>query len=277
MALLKRKAFIVSTVLLGLFAVGYIDVISGIEIRVFPLYFLPLMYGAWHVGKVETIAYALLATCLWVLAQAMSGRIYSHSYIWAINFITQGSAFLLVSLLVSRLRKGLINERELSRTDALTGLPNRLSFQNHAGILLSFCTRKKLPVSLAFIDLDNFKQVNDGFGHHEGDRILIKAAEILAANFRSSDLLARLGGDEFVIFLPDTKDDVANSLLEIVRLQLNQTPELLAHSVTASIGLVSYDIAPMELKDMIKHADELMYVAKAEGKNRVYTQQITEA
>ena len=277
MAFMKPKAFVVSTVLLGLFAVGYIDMISGIEIRVFPLYFLPLIYGAWHVGKVETIVYALLATCLWVLAQAMSGNIYSHSYIWAINFITQGSAFLLVSLLVSRLRKGLINERELSRTDTLTGLPNRLSFQNHAGILLSFCTRKKLPVSLAFIDLDNFKQVNDGFGHHEGDRILIKVAGILAASFRSSDLLARMGGDEFVIFLPDTKDDVANSVLEIVRLQLNQTPELLAHSVTASIGLVSYDIAPMELKDMIKHADELMYVAKAEGKNRVYTQQITEA
>lgn len=142
MALLKRKAFIVSTVLLGLFAVGYIDVISGIEIRVFPLYFLPLMYGAWHVGKVETIAYALLATCLWVLAQAILGSVYSHTYIWTINFLTQGSAFLLVSLLFNRLHKSLVNERELSQTDALTGLPNRLSFQNHAGILLSFCARK---------------------------------------------------------------------------------------------------------------------------------------
>ena len=274
---MKPKAFVVSTVLLGLFAVGYIDVISGIQIRVFPLYFLPLIYGAWHVGKAGTIAFSLIATCLWVLAQVLSGQIYSHTYIWTINFLTQGSAFLLVSLLFNRLHKSLVNERELSRTDALTGLPNRLSFQNHAGILLSFCARKKLPVSLAFIDLDNFKQVNDRFGHHEGDRILIKVAGILAASFRSSDLLARMGGDEFVIFLPDTKDDVANSVLETVRVQLNQTPELMAHSVTASIGLVSYDAAPIDLKDMIKLADQLMYVVKSEGKNRVYTQRLSPA
>jgi diguanylate cyclase (GGDEF)-like protein len=276
MALMFQKYKVVVLVLIGLMVVGYIDFISGIEIRAFPLYFIPLIYAAWHLGLRATIAFSVLATCIWVLAQLMSGRTYSHSYIWLINFFTQGSSFLLVSLLVSRLRKGLINERELSRTDALTGLPNRFYFMNQGSILLAFCTRKKMPVALAFIDLDNFKQVNDGFGHHEGDRILIKVAEMLAAKFRSSDLLARMGGDEFVIFLPDTNKDVASSTLEIIRAQLNQTPELMAHSVTASIGLISYDVAPKDLKDMIKLADQLMYVAKSEGKNCVYTQHITE-
>lgn len=143
MALMSQKLKVIALVLIGLLVVGYIDLISGIEIRAFPLYFIPLIYAAWHLGLRATLAFTVLATCIWVLAQIMSGRVYSHSYIWVINFFTQGSAFLLVSLLVSRLRKGLINERELSRTDALTGLPNRFSFMNQGSTLLAFCSRKK--------------------------------------------------------------------------------------------------------------------------------------
>lgn len=276
MAPVTRNSKLIASVLAGLLAVGYIDFISGIEIRVFPLYFIPLIYAAWHLRRLETIMFTLLATCLWVMAQVMSGRTYSHSYIWIINFITQGSAFLLVSLLVSRLRASLMKERELSRTDPLTGLPNRLSFMNRGNVLLAFCARKKIPVSLAFIDLDNFKQVNDRYGHETGDRILIKAAEALVSSFRSSDLVARLGGDEFVVFLPDAHDDAAEAL-EKVRALLNRTPELMMHSVSASIGLVSYTTAPDELADMIQQADGLMYAAKNEGKNRVHARQISSA
>lgn len=172
----------------GVLTVGLVDYFTGIEIRVFPLYFLPLMFAARYLGKNEAMGFVLLATITWMICMLLGGREYSHRYIWFINFFTQGSAFVLVTLLYSQLNTALQHEAAYSRTDALTGLSNSRSFYEQAGSVLRLCRRKNRPLTLAYIDLDNFKTANDTYGHAFGDEVLRKLAELLRKSFRTTGL-----------------------------------------------------------------------------------------
>jgi diguanylate cyclase (GGDEF)-like protein len=268
-----RKPYVGVAAFLGILLVGLVDHLSGTEIRVFPLYFLPLIPAAWVFGRTGAVSGSLLATFVWAASLYVAGRPYSHTYIWVINCVTQGVTFLVVSLLIAGLRKSLLRERILSSSDVLTGLANRHSFYTQAGIALALCQRSQKPVSLAYMDLDNFKQVNDTRGHASGDDVLRKVGEILVSCLRTSDVAARVGGDEFVILLPDTTAESARIVLEKIRARLAEAPDVQAFSVTASIGAVSYAQAPTDITVMIKAADELMYRVKGGGKDGIQIQQ----
>ena len=263
----KRTSLIIA--LLLTLVVGYIDFITGIEIRIFPLYFLPITLAAWSGGKQGAVTFSILSTCLWALCMYAGGRIYSHNYIWLINFFTQGSVFLIVSLLVARLHDALKQEKLLSRTDALTLLNNARAFHESAETLTHFCHRKKQPVVVAYIDLDNFKQVNDTHGHKAGDCVLQAAADVFRTALRQSDIAARLGGDEFIVYLPDTTAEDGQTALQKLHNQLINQTLLKQYNVTASIGAIAYQITPAELKLIIQTADQLMYDVKKSGKNKV--------
>ena len=167
-----RKPYIGVAIFLGILLVGVVDHLSGTEIRVVPLYFLPLIPAAWVFGRKGAVGGSLVATVVWSVLLYLGGHQYSHSYIWVINSVTQGLIFLVVSLLIAWLHNSLQRERFLSSTDTLTGLANRRSFYAQAGVALAFCRRNQSPASLAYIDLDNFKQVNDLCGHESGDALL---------------------------------------------------------------------------------------------------------
>lgn len=255
--------------LLGIVLVGYIDFVTGTELRVFPLYFLPLLPAAWFFGRTGALTASAAAAVAWVVAQFLSGKHYSQPYIWIINFFTQGTAFAVVSLLIARLRHEILKERALSRTDHLTGLANSFSFYAQADAIVNLCRRNLQPASLAYLDLDNFKQVNDTLGHGQGDAMLRKVAEVLIAGLRASDVPARIGGDEFAILMPDTAAEDALAVLEKVRSRLEQTPPSRSCSVTASIGVVSCGQSPTDIRTQLKMAEELMYSVKRSGKNRI--------
>lgn len=274
---MKSKLGIAAASLLGMFLVGYIDFATGIEIRLFPLYFLPLLLATWFFGRAGALTASAAAAVVWVISQYLSGRHYSHLYIWFINFVTQGATFVTVSLLISWLHDNLRQERARSRTDQLTGLANSRSFYAQAEAILTLCHRNLRPVSLAYLDLDNFKHANDTRGHEQGDALLRKVAEVLISSLRASDIPARIGGDEFVILLPDTAAADARTVLEKVRSRLEQTPQLRACSITASIGAVSCAQAPTDIHALLKTADELMYGVKRAGKNHVRIQSVTAA
>ena len=267
-----RKLNIGVAVLFGILLVGVIDYLSGTEIRVVPLYFLPLIPAAWVFGRKGAVGSSLVATAVWVALLGLAGQQYSHSYIWVINAVTQGLIFLVVSLLIAWLHKSLRRERLLSSTDALTGLANRRSFYAQAGITLALCSRNHNPASLAYLDLDNFKQVNDLRGHESGDALLRTVGEVLVGCLRASDIAARVGGDEFVVLLADTTIEQARVVLDKIRARLAEAPEVQACAVTVSIGAVSYAHAPTDISVMIKAADELMYSAKASGKDSIQVQ-----
>jgi diguanylate cyclase (GGDEF)-like protein len=260
----------VTAVILGIIVVGCIDYITGIEVRVFPLYFLPLVMAATIFGKRGAVAASILASLVWVASHALGGRVYSHSYIWAINFLSQGTVFLIVSILIAKLRDAHTHEHALSRTDSLTGLMNSRAFHEQAGAALALCHRHKRSATLAFMDLDNFKNVNDTAGHQTGDKLLQMVAQTISPVLRASDFVARVGGDEFVLFLPETDDFQAKVALEKIREQLMHTEAFRAYAISVSIGAVVYSQAPPRIGEMLTEADALMYSVKAAGKNAVH-------
>ena len=164
-------------------------------------------------------------------------------------------------------------ERELRHQalhDPLTGLPNRLSVLERAEELLDQARHRGSEAALLFLDVDNFKEVNDSFGHIVGDELLQAVAVRLATDFAIADTIGRIGGDEFVVLVDDTSvltdpQGLAKRLLELVR----STPfELEGRrlTVTASIGVATGNVC--EASDLLRNADVALYQAKAEGKNR---------
>ena len=261
-------------VLVGFLMIGYLDYITGNEIRLFPLYFLPLAKAAVDFGKKGAIIASIFASIIWLVAQYSSGREYSSWTIWGINFIAQGTVFVLLSLLVASLRTSLDRARQLSLTDQLTGLLNSRALYEFAGNKLTLCHRNKRPVVMAYIDLDNFKQVNDTLGHDRGDSLLRKVADFITSSLRSRDLVARMGGDEFVIFLPEIEAEQAYSILDRIREKILHIPDLDGLQVSASIGAVAFANPPANLQEIITLADNHMFAVKKSGKNRVNIQSV---
>lgn len=164
--------------------------------------------------------------------------------------------------------------RELSRTDALTNLPNRRSIMEMLEKEVARTRRHGPPLCVVILDLDHFKRINDTYGHPAGDKVLQQAASVLRDTIRTSDSLGRYGGEEFLIVLPDTPVDGAEVLLERCRAALAATTIRAENGktfhVSASFGVVcnakNMDVDPATL---IKAADDALYQAKAKGRNRV--------
>ncbi len=160
---------------------------------------------------------------------------------------------------------------EMSIADELTGLNNRRGFLTLAQQQLKYAERHKLKALLMFIDLNRFKQINDTYGHKEGDAVLIRMAKILQNNYRESDIVARFGGDEFVVLAMGTSAEHTN--LMVGRLQEKVDRDNEAHDdpyeLSISIGIAEWDSAdPKMLELLIIEADEKMYLDK-QGRNRV--------
>ncbi len=167
--------------------------------------------------------------------------------------------------------------RELSQqtvSDPLTGLMNRRGLENFWNREASRAVRQKTPLSLAVIDLDNFKKFNDTFGHLAGDRALQHLATIAKRYLRPQDGIARWGGEEFVIVLPES--DVATAERVVQRVQRELTKALFFydnqhHVITFSAGVAEWQGEGERLEELIARADEALYRAKRAGKNRVFT------
>ena len=179
--------------------------------------------------------------------------------------------------IAGNLARALANAREcdrlktLSMRDHLTGLYNRRVFE----AMLEVETRKRTskPFSLLLIDLDNFKLVNDTYGHGTGDQVLIAIAKMLRLSFRKSDVVSRYGGEEFAVLLPETSPDSAWLVAErfrenVAALSLGSRTEKIMSTVSVGIASIAYRFG-IEVADVIEEADRALYQAKANGKNRV--------
>lgn len=163
----------------------------------------------------------------------------------------------------------LILEEALADTDPLTGLPNRRFFQEQLEREYARINRYPEPLTIAYLDLDNFKYVNDSMGHDIGDELLIIVSQTLASSIRSSDFAARLGGDEFAVMLPMLESESALPLLKKLQDELLDKMKSKKWPVTFSIGVVTYNEVMESSRDMIKKVDDLMYAVKKSGKNNV--------
>lgn len=161
---------------------------------------------------------------------------------------------------------------EQARHDTLTGLANRRVFEDRIGPLLDGARRYGHPLTVASMDLDEFKLINDSFGHAAGDKVLQQVAKVLADLVRTSDLLVRMGGDEFILLLPETDIKAARKLAERVCGAIDEMDVRApgGGKLGISIGLAQW--RPSLSKDeWLQQADEVLYHAKATGRSRVCT------
>jgi diguanylate cyclase (GGDEF)-like protein len=275
-ALSERRAAVWAAALASIVLIAVIDYVSGVEVRTFPLYYAPISLVSWHRGRSGACVAAAICAAAWLASNLLAGLRYSATSIWLINTLVQGASFLTVGLLIAVLRDAAVRERDaavreraLNRVDSLTLLLNSRAFYEEAQPLLSLCRRRGYAVTMVYVDLDKFKEVNDRLGHRAGDELLRAAGRLLRESVRPSDLLARLGGDEFAMLLPDADSRAATAMLERLRALLESSLAALEVPVTGSIGAVTFMPAQADVERMVHEADVVMYAAKAAGGNRV--------
>ncbi len=267
----RRRRILVIGLLctLAVFVVGVIDYFTGIEARVYPLYYLPIAVAALRVSTGLSVTLSFLCSLLWVGVMWVSGASW-HPAVFAFNTATQLASFLVIAFLVADIRRRYQHQRDLSRRDPLTDLPNGRAFHEMAGFLIDGVRRTGRPFVLTYIDLDNFKTVNDQHGHLVGDRALRLTADVLRQHLRRSDFCARLGGDEFAVFMPDTDEPAAQAVLNRLLTALVNAMTAQQWPITCSIGAMVFDRTPDSVEEAVHGADALMYLAKQAGKNRVH-------
>lgn len=212
-------------------------------------------------------AYIVMLTAANTDAQKLEGfACGADDYITKPAQIDELMARIRAGLRIVALQKKLL---ELSQTDPLTSLRNRRAFDEHLNEAFEHARRYERPLSLAVVDVDHFKSINDTFGHDEGDAVLRAVAKIINSGTRQSDFAARVGGEEFAILLPETPLFEALQFGEKMRSSI-AADSINGHQVRVSIGVASFPHSQVPTQaDLFRAADQALYRAKMNGRNRV--------
>jgi diguanylate cyclase (GGDEF)-like protein len=238
------------------------------ELRLDILYVIPVLLAAWHDGMHWGIAFALATSLLRFtvgIDQMPAATLLDYRVINELAYL------LVVAVAIaglSQLRHTHTQLEQLATHDPLTNVLNARAFSHELAQELSRNRRYGRPLALIYLDLDDFKTVNDAHGHATGDAVLRLVADAMRGAVRQADVVGRLGGDEFGVLMPETDGDVAhaaaNRLVSSIRTVFRGTP-----SVTASIGVVSVSGTEAGTDELLRKADQAMYAAKRAGKDRV--------
>ena len=266
----KRTRFQLTVLSLVLLAtVGALDYLTGYELSFSVFYLIPVAISAWYAGIHTGLVICVICAATWFLVDHVSGRQYSH---FAIPFWNAGvrlGFFIIVASLLDRLHVALKFQTLHARQDGLTGILNNRAFRDHCHSISLLASRHGHSMVLGYIDLDNFKKVNDTAGHNVGDIILKSVANTLTGRLRETDLAGRLGGDEFAVLLPETDLASARIIFTQLREKLVQLASDQDWPIGFSIGVAVFNPPPAKPEDCVHFADELMYKVKKSGKNNI--------
>lgn len=258
--------------LAGFLAVGFLGVMdyftSG-RFAVSTVCLFPVMVVAFHAGKGAGVLVSAGGTGALLLADLLADQPNNLGVAPYGNALVRFICYLAITAMMVTLHGLLRTVRDLARTDSLTGVLNSREFCRLAEIEIKRAGRYGRVMTLAYIDLDNFKAVNDAFGHSTGNRVLQQVAETLRSNLRATDLVGRLGGDEFAVLLPETGFEAGGSYLGKARQRLLRAMSDHHWSVTFSIGAVTFTTPPGSVDKMIEMVDALMYSVKRCGKDTI--------
>jgi diguanylate cyclase (GGDEF)-like protein len=247
-------------------AVTWLDFRSGPFVELSIFYLPPIAAMAWYVGRREGLWAAALATALWGLAgPALRGDELPPGLL-AWNAAAQLLFFASAAVVVSVVSNQAVRLRVLAREDALTGISNRRAFFGALDRIVEWGRRQGSPWVLAYLDVDDFKKINDNFGHGTGDKVLKSVARTLREATRRVDVVARLGGDEFVLLLPQTSAEQGELVVEKVMTLLEDAMARGGWPVSFSIGVITFTAAPESADAAVAVADACMYRVKASGK-----------
>jgi diguanylate cyclase (GGDEF)-like protein len=267
--LIQNKTVLTALAFVTLVVLAWIDRETGTELSLTALYLIPVAVVAWYVGRSSGRILALTAGAAQVIADLTTVTGTPQPGVIAWNALMIVTLSFVVGEVLTRLHSSLDVQRELARTDPLTGVANARSFYESAEAELERSRRYDRPFTIACLDLDHFKSVNDTLGHAAGDRLLRDVGLALRAGLRRVDVVARLGGDEFSLLLPETGSESGAIALDHVREALASLTQAYGPGVRASIGAVTFTAPPRTVGEMVRVADTAMYRAKAGGRDRV--------
>jgi len=254
--------------LILLLLVGAADYVTDYRLNLVTLYLPPLLVIIWFTGPLFGLFLSLVATASWAYID-FAGHYGGNSALAYWDWGVLQAGFTLLVIGIWKLRQALDYAHFQSRRDALTELVNKAGFYQVVSAEMEVCRRYKRPLSIAYIDCDNFKAVNDRFGHHVGDQLLRMVAHIMTRKLRASDLAGRLGGDEFAVMLPETSPEACHMVVAMLQHRLLQEMQQHDWPVTFSIGIATFVHIPQTIDDMIQQADKLMYMVKRAGKGAI--------
>lgn len=246
---------------LSLALVGVLDFLTGYEVSFAVFYLIPVTIAAWFAGRYWGIVFAVASSLTWYAAEMAAGYVYSHPSIPVWNASVRLIFFLVIAMLLSSLRRHLAAEQRMAMTDTLTGLANLRAFHMQLKHEFALAERMGSPVTLVYIDLNDFKAINDTLGHTEGDKVLRATARKLLQMVREADTAARLGGDEFALILPATDLQGAQSLINRISRSL-EGKNRNSSQAKCSIGAMVFQTPPGTLDEAIAAADAQMYLVK---------------
>lgn len=258
-----------ATLLLGAFRSA-----TDAQYAISSLVLFPVLTIAWLGGNKNGLIMAFLAATMWICADFVSGKQFSAPWIIWANAATHFLTYALVVILASQVRLQINKLHSYATHDVLTGLLNRRAFLEAGAFEVERSKRYSRPLTFMFLDLDDFKRLNDTRGHDAGDEALQATTKALLRAMRSTDLIARLGGDEFAFLLPEIGYDEAIEAGHKIFLAVNDVLEKFS-PVTASIGVAWFGEVDRTFAEMLKASDELMYEVKASGKNNIIFRNIT--
>jgi diguanylate cyclase (GGDEF)-like protein len=263
------RVWIAAGTIAALVLFGIADYLTDYRISLSIFYLGPVAVVTWYFGKQPGFAVAVLSSVI-SLGANFSGE-YPDSdlaiLIW--NGLVRLAFYVICIVLLDALRFHLLHEETLAKTDSLTGAMNRRALLDALRYHVGLAARDGQPLTLAYIDLDDFKRINDSYGHVEGDRALRLVGQVLNEASRRTDLVGRLGGDEFALLLPHTDQAGAERVITKTRQLLEAAFQSERTALTCSIGAVTFVSVPRDVDDAVRVADALMYEVKSRGKNAV--------
>jgi diguanylate cyclase (GGDEF)-like protein len=269
----RRRAALIAASLFALLVIA--DRLTGPQVNLVFLYIMLASFTAWCLGERIGLVVGVATV---IAAGAQNGFHFGYTprdgtasiYAMAWNMAGRTLTTTTVVLLTCGLRGALEMERWRAETDGLTGVLNKAAFARRMDANIASARRHGDSLVLAYLDLDGFKGVNDGFGHGAGDLILKAFATSAAESIRDADLFARIGGDEFVALLTVPDCDRGDAVAEMLHYRLDLALRQTGHAVTCSIGAMVVEAAAVEQSAaLVDAADRLMYEVKRAGKNAI--------
>jgi len=262
--------------------IGWLDYVTGPDIGLSLLYLVPVALAGWYGGVTAAIFVGSFAGTVWLAADLgwRSDETAIAISLWNafsryVIYVSEGVLLAVVHRDRERLRRLIVHQATLARTDSGTSLPNARAFMEAIEEELETARENGDPVCVAYLDLDNFKSINDRFGHAAGDEVLQRVASALKRSIRGHDLAARLGGDEFAVLLRGVEPDVAQKVGERIAARIREIGTSYAEAALgATLGLAYFRAVPESAAVLLQAADGAMYAGKTTGKGRVVLQNL---
>jgi diguanylate cyclase (GGDEF)-like protein len=251
----RSQAFVVACGVGLTLLVGALDFRTGWELSFSVFYLIPIALVAWYAGRWPGVGTAVLSALILAFANRLAGETHGGPFVPVWNALVQA----------------------LARVDGVTGVRNARAFREMVEREVARAGRYGSPLTLAYLDADGFKAVNDSLGHSAGDRILQTIGRTLEAQVRATDVVARLGGDEFAVLFPETGPDVAETALRKLQRGLGEAMAREGVRVTFCIGAVTARRNGKPADELIRRADALMYDVKRAGKNAIKLESLADA